>query len=199
MIDAPLDRVRFLLSDRVGKKIDHQGRRASAVLLLLYPKDGSYCVLFNKRTDIVEFNKGEICFPGGARDPEDTDLKATALRETDEEMGVRPEDVMLFGELDETPVRSGFVIQPFVATIPYPYRFNVNSQEVAAVLEVPLSVLYDQATRREEARVSPEGHLIRTVAYACDPDLIYGATANILTQFLDLIEESDGLKEALGA
>ena len=199
MIDAPLDRVRLLLSERVGKKIDHQGRRASAVLLLLYPKDGSYCVLFNKRTDMVEFNKGEICFPGGSKDPEDADLRVTALRETDEEMGVRPEDVTLFGELDETPVRSGFVIQPFVATIPYPYQFNVSSQEVAAVLEVPFSVLYDQATIREEVRVHPEGHLTRTVAYAYNSHLIYGATANILTQFLDLIGESAGLKEALGA
>ena len=199
MIESPLDRVRLLLSGRVGKKIDHQGLRASAVLLLLYPKDGSYSVLFNKRTDTVEFNKGEICFPGGAKDPEDANLRATALRETDEEMGVRPEDVTLFGELDETPVRSGFVIQPFVATIPYPYQFNVSSQEVAAVLEVPFSVLYDEATLREEARVSPKGHLTRTVAYAYESHLIYGATANILTQLLDLIGESDGLKEALGA
>ena len=124
MIDSPLDRVRPLLSDRVGKKIDHQGLRASAVLLLLYPKDGSYSVLFNKRTDTVEFNKGEICFPGGAKDPEDADLRATALRETDEEMGVCPEDVTLFGELDETPVRSGFVIQPVRRRNPLPLPFH---------------------------------------------------------------------------
>ena len=199
VIDATLDRVRLLLSGRAGKRIDHQGLRASAVLILLYPKDGSYCVLLNKRTDTVEFNKGEICFPGGAEDPEDADLRATALRETSEEMGVHPEDVTLFGELDETPVRSGFVIHPFVGTIPYPYQFNVSSQEVAAVLEVPFSVLYDEETLREEVRVYPEGHLTRTVAYAYDSNLVYGATARILTQLLDLIGESDGLKEALGA
>lgn len=194
-----LDRVRVLLSDRAGKKISNPGLRPSAVLLLLYPKDGSYCVLFNKRSDTVEFNKGEICFPGGARDPEDADLRATALRETDEEMGVHPEDVTIFGELDETPVRSGFVIQPFVATIPYPYPFKVSSHEVAAVLEIPFSVLYDKATWREEARISQDGYFTKTVAYACDSHLIYGATAYILTQLLELVEASDGLKEALGA
>lgn len=199
LTDSVLDRVRMLLSDRSGKKIANLDLRPSAVLLLIYPKDGSYSVLFNKRSDTVEFNKGEICFPGGARDPEDADLRATALREADEEMGVHPEDVTVFGELDEAPVRSGFVIQPFVATIPYPYPFKVSSHEVAAVLEIPFSVLYDKATWREEARISQDGYFTKTVAYAYDSHLIYGATAHILTQLLELIETSDGLKEALGA
>ena len=66
MRDATLDRVQRVLSNRVSKTINDSTLKASAVLLLLYPKDGTYSVLFNKRTDTVEFNKGEICFPGGA-------------------------------------------------------------------------------------------------------------------------------------
>ena len=61
----------------------------SAVCLLLYPKDGDYCILFNKRTELVEFNKGDICFPGGAQDPEDSHLTDTAKREVFEEMGIK--------------------------------------------------------------------------------------------------------------
>ena len=65
----------------------------SAVCLLLYPKDGDYCILFNKRTELVEFNKGDICFPGGAQDPEDNQLTDTAKREVYEEMGINIEDM----------------------------------------------------------------------------------------------------------
>ncbi len=185
--DATLAKIQDVLSGRVVETVDTPGLRASAVLLLVYPKDGSHCVLFNKRTDTVEFNKGEICFPGGAMDPEDADLRATALREAHEEMGVRPDDVTLLGELDETTTRAGFVIRPFVGTIPYPYAFTVSSQEVAAVLEVPLSVLYDRGMVREEARAQSDGRLVRAYTYAYDGHLIYGATARILTQFLELV------------
>ena len=177
--------------------ISGPGLKASAVLLLLYQKDGEYCVLFNKRTEEVEFNKGELCFPGGAKDPEDPDLTATALRETYEEMGIRPADVTILGELDDSTTRSGFVIHPLVGTIPYPYDFNPSSIEVAEVLEVPIPTLFDGRNIREEARVQPDGQLVRVRSYAYGPHLIYGATARILDQLLDLLERSVWPKEAL--
>ena len=184
MIDAPLDRVRLLLSDRVGKKIGHRGLRASAVLVLLYPKDGSYCVLFNKRSEEVEFNKGEMCFPGGARDPEDVDLEVTARREAFEEMGVHAEDITIFGELDGTTTRAGFSIHPYVGTIPYPYDFIPSKVEVAAVVEVPLTHLFDDRNIRDQTRVMADGTSVNARTYAYGPHLIYGATARILQQFL---------------
>ena len=197
--DATLERLERLLSSRVGKRVGDPTLRPSAVLLLLYPKDGSYCILFNKRTDSVEFNKGDICFPGGARDPQDEDLKETALREAYEEMGIHPEDVAILGELDEDFTRAGFAIHPFVGTIAYPYSFTVSSAEVAEVLEVPLSLLYDGESVREEARAEPDGRLVRTYVYPFHHHLIYGATARILTQLLDLIRGEEGLKEELVA
>ena len=197
--DATLERVQRLLSSRVGQRIGDPSLRPSAVLLLLYRKDGSYCILFNKRTETVEFNKGDICFPGGARDPQDEDLQGTALREGYEEMGVRPKDVTILGELDEDFTRAGFAIHPFVGTISYPYSFTVSPSEVAEVLEVPVSYLYDGTNVREELRVQPDGQSVQTYVYAYHHHLIYGATARILTQFLDLIRGTDGLKEALGA
>ena len=83
--------------------------------------------------------------------------------------------------------------------IPYPYPFNVSSQEVAAVLEVPFSVLYDRRSVREEARVQPGGQMSRTTNYACDSYLLFGATARILTRLLELVGGDERLKEALGA
>ena len=197
MADNTLQLVRHMLSGRAVRTIGEPGLKASAVLLLLYPKEGDYCILFNKRTDEVEFNKGEICFPGGAKDLEDTDLACTALRETYEEMSVYPEDVTILGELDDTTTRAGFVIHPFVGTIPYPYEFKPSSVEVAEVLEVPISTLLDSRNIREGVRVEPDGQVVPARSYAYRHHLIYGATARILRQFLELLERSGWPKEAL--
>ena len=99
-----------------------------------------------KRSSKVDSHKGEISFPGGKRDPEDTTMLDTALRETHEEMGVRPQDVEVFGALDQTATTSGFCTSPFAGTIPYPYDFQPCEDEVAVVLEVPVSSLLDRVT-----------------------------------------------------
>jgi 8-oxo-dGTP pyrophosphatase MutT (NUDIX family) len=190
MGDATLETIQRILSATPARTLDDPALTASAVVLLLYPKDGQENLLLNKRTQEVAFNKGEICFPGGAQDRGDANLKATALRECQEEMGIRPEDVTLVGELDNTSTRAGFAIHPFVGTIPYPYTFRPNSREVAAVLEVPLSHLLDPRNVREEARVQPDGSVAKAHSYAFQEHLIYGATARILTQFLSLVREA---------
>jgi 8-oxo-dGTP pyrophosphatase MutT (NUDIX family) len=169
----------------------------SAVLLLLYPKDGDYCVLFNKRSEEVEFNKGEMCFPGGARDPEDADLEVTARREVFEEMGVRAEDVTIFGELDGTTTRAGFTIHPYVGTIPSPYEFAPSLAEVAAVVEVPLTHLFDDRNIRDQTRVMADGTSVNARTYAYGPHLIYGATARMLQQFLELLKVAGWSEDAV--
>lgn len=172
--------MRRALSNVEARKVSEPGLRRSAVLLLLYCKDGEYAVLFNKRTQKVEFNKGEICFPGGGMDDGDADLMETALRETHEEMGIGPASVTVLGELDETTTLAGFVIRPFVGTIPYPYEFRPNEDEVAEVLEVPVSSLLD--TRNVE-----DAHWAHSKVYSFAEHKIFGATARILEQFLDAI------------
>ena len=178
-VDTELERVRRALSNET-RKVSEPGLRRSAVLLLLYRKDGEYAVLFNKRTQKVEFNKGEICFPGGGMDEGDAGLMETALRETHEEMGISPASVTVLGELDETTTRAGFVIRPFVGTIPYPYEFRPNEDEVAEVLEVPVSSLLD--TRNVE-----DADWAHSKVYSFGEHKIFGATARILEQFLDAV------------
>ena len=160
----------------------------SAVCLLLYPKDGDYCILFNKRTELVEFNKGDICFPGGAQDPEDSHLTDITKREVFEEMGIKVEDITLIGDLSETRTRAGFRIHPFVGTIPYPYEFNPSTDEVAEVLEVPIKLLlnpenYEDKEEEFQSRV-----------YFFNNHIIWGATARMLKQFLDIILKSGWTK-----
>ena len=177
-----------VLSKRVKKNVTGSDLIPAAVLLLLYAKEGAYHVLLNKRSELVEHHKGEISFPGGARDPVDKNFLDTALRETEEEMGVSRADVTILGELDDIVTRTNFGVRVFVGTIPYPYPFKPSQDEIAEVLEVPLSVLQDPANLRQDARWV-DGQLITSNAYACGEHLVFGATATILEQFLDLLDQ----------
>ncbi len=183
---SPPELLQQVLAQRVKKSIIDSDLMPAAVLLLLYAKEGAYHILLNKRSELVEHHKGEISFPGGARDPEDRDFLDTALRETEEEMGVSRGDVTILGELDDIVTRSNFGVRVFVGTIPYPYPFKPSQDEIAEVLEVPLSVLQDPANLRQDARWV-DNQLTISNAYACGEHIVFGATATILEQFLDLL------------
>ncbi|MBI2166098.1 MAG: CoA pyrophosphatase [Chloroflexi bacterium] len=158
----------------------------AGVFLLLYSKGQEQYVLLNRRTNLVEHHKGEISFPGGAKDPEDESLLATAFRETREEMGIAPEAISVLGQLDPVSTRSSFLITPFVGLLSHPYRFQPNPIEVAEVLEVPLTSFLDPFSVREEVRIA-EGKLVRSRSFIYQGNVVWGATAKILTSFLDLI------------
>ena len=183
-----LESFRMVLGKREVQEVGDEGLMPAAVMLLLYQKEGEYCVLLNKRSQQVEHHKGEMSFPGGARDPEDKDFVATALRETEEEMGIAREDVNILGRLDDIVTRSNFGVKVFVGTIPYPYSFTPSEIEIAEVVEAPLSVLLDKANLRCETKWADDGP-VTTFSYACGNHLVFGATAKILQQFLTIVEE----------
>jgi 8-oxo-dGTP pyrophosphatase MutT (NUDIX family) len=188
MARSTLDLVKQALNGRVNLTITDPSLMPAAVMLLLYPKDGQYCVLLNKRSQLVEHHKGEISFPGGARDPEDRDFLDTALRETEEEMGISRADVTILGRLDDVVTRTNFGVRVYIGTIPYPYTFNPSAIEIAEVLEIPISALVDPANLRHETRLV-EGVATTVRSYAYHEHLVFGATAKILQQFLETVED----------
>ena len=177
-----------VLAERVKVDITDSDLMPAAVLILLYAKNGSFHVLLNKRSELVEYHKGDISFPGGARDPEDRDFVDTALRETEEEMGVSRGDITILGQLDDIITRTKFGVRVYVGTIPYPYPFNPSADEIAEVLEIPISVLQDPTNLLQDARLV-DGELSITISYACDGHVVFGATATILEQFLDIYSQ----------
>ena len=183
------DLIKRAIAENSPRVIDDSTLTPAGVMVLVFPKNGEHCVLLQKRSNRVDSHKGEISFPGGKKDPGDDTLLATALRETYEEMGIAPEDIEVLGALDETATTTGFCASPFAGAIPYPYDFNPQEEEVAEVLEVPVSSLMDGATRRDEIRIV-NGDLQYAPAFAHDGHIIFGATARILDRFIELLEAS---------
>ena len=180
------EKIREILSQREKRVVIDISLTPAGVLIPLFERDGDYYILFTKRTEKVEYHKGEISFPGGAYDEGDGDLMATALRETFEEIGVRAQDVEILGELDDDITKSNFVVSPFVGIIPYPYEFKVCDNETEELIDIPISVLLDKNNFREED-TDYQGQPSTTYFYEYQGRVIWGATARILKQFLDLV------------
>ncbi len=183
-------KIKEILDCREKSCIQDDRLTRAAVLIPLFVKNGEYHILFTRRTDQVEHHKGQISFPGGRKDGADRDLLATALREAEEEMGIRPEDVHVLGELDDICTVTNFCVSPFVGLIPYPYSFRVNPREIEEVIEVPLIVLFEKSNFRREFR-GLEGKMWPVYFYRHDRHTIWGATASILKQLLDLLPEDE--------
>ncbi len=146
-------------------------------------------VLLTKRTELVRDHKGEISFPGGAHDPSDPDLSYTALREAYEEVGIQPEDVEVLGELDEFLTISNFRVAPFVgAILKSPYTWVAHNDEVAVVLEVPVSHLLASESYAEEPRIY-NGVKYNHITYQFEDHVVWGATAFMLHQFLQMLRD----------
>jgi 8-oxo-dGTP pyrophosphatase MutT (NUDIX family) len=182
-------RLREALSRRRKRRITDANLVTSAVLVPIYYKEGQYYILFTKRTERVKEHKGQISFPGGARHKRDRTLLDTALRECDEEIGLAPGEVKVLGELDDTTTEtSNYVISPFVALIPYPYQFKVDGGEVEEIIEAPISALLDKDLRQQTRVIG--GQAVTSYFYHYQGRVIWGATAEILNQFLGIFSRA---------
>ncbi len=191
--DDILERIRQALVDYTPRRLDTPLAAPAAVLILVEdregePREGEPHVIFTERTNHVEHHKGQISFPGGACAETDDCLETTALRETFEEIGVLPEHVRIMGQLDDMVTISNFRVTPYVGMLwtQLEYPFVINEQEVARVIQVPLSFLMDEKNMELEVR-QHQGRDVLVPAFAYDGHRIWGATARMLHQFLELL------------
>jgi 8-oxo-dGTP pyrophosphatase MutT (NUDIX family) len=167
--------------------------RPSAVMSLLFPVEDELHLLFIKRTEDGRAHSGQVSFPGGKQDPIDADLKATALREAQEEVGIMPADVDILGEL--TPLYipvSNFQVHPFVAFAKEKPVYNINQAEVRYIMEVSIAELFHSERKVMTDVVSPAmpGVIRNVKAYQLsDGTIIWGATAMILSELETILEE----------
>ena len=164
--------------------------KCAAVLVPLTYVQDEWHLLFTRRTDRVQSHKGQVSFPGGACDEGETTPEQTALREAEEEIGVRPADVKILGRLSQLITISSFRVSPIVGIIPWPYAFKVASIEVARVFTIPLLWLSDRNNYWEFFLRDSERSLIAYHPY--DGELLWGATARMTVSFLKTIESLSG-------
>ncbi|MGY6502786.1 MAG: NUDIX hydrolase [Acidimicrobiales bacterium] len=161
--------------------------RASAVLALLADDDGGPHVLLTRRSWDLRSHRGEVSFPGGRHEPEDPDLTATALRETEEEVGIDPSSVEIIGRLDElATVSSRSVIVPFVGVVTGRPALRLDPREVAAARYVSLVELLSDGVYHEE--IWRRDGIERPLwFFELHGDTVWGATASMLRQLLCLV------------
>ena len=187
--------LRQIFSCRQKKRLTDKKLNAAAVLVPLFSDGKEYHLLLTQRSSDVLQHKGQISFPGGKPHKADSSLLETALRESWEEIGLDPKDVEIVGELDDTPtITSGFLISPFVALIPYPYKFIRNPHEIAEILDIPLSDLMDKSRFKQE-HVIDNNETVTTYTYEYNGRVIWGATANIIKQLLDSLQSASGAQQ----
>ena len=183
--------LKMITRPRLGHQVytEVEGKsQPAAVLILLYPQAGSWHLALTLRTEKVEAHRSQISLPGG-RQEEGESLAQTALRETQEELGLDPEKINILGQL--TPLyipTSNYCLYPFVGVLRETPRFRPSAHEVAEVIEVSLSQLLHPRVKQSEFRQF-RGRRILIPYYRIGPHKIWGATAMVLAELEEILKD----------
>jgi 8-oxo-dGTP pyrophosphatase MutT (NUDIX family) len=159
--------------------------KCAAVLIPLVWHAEEWHLLFTRRTDTVESHKGQVSFPGGACDEGETTPEETALREADEEIGLKPKDVKVLGRLSNLITITYFRVTPVVGVVRWPAVFQVGAHEVARIFTIPLAWLANSSNRWQFEMPGRARSLIAYHPY--DGELLWGATARMTVDFLSVL------------
>lgn len=164
----------------------------AAVLVPLVLRPEEMTVLLTRRTAHLAAHAGQVSFPGGRVEPEDTDAVAAALRETQEETGLGRDSIEIIGRLDTYVVRTGFEVTPLVGLVTPPFTITRDEFEVAEVFEVPLSFILDPQNHQRQSRVDFGGVKREFWVFPYRDYFIWGATAGMLINLYEVLRGEHG-------
>ena len=153
----------------------------AGVLIPVIERSAELTVLLTKRSADLKNHAGQVSFPGGRMEDSDSDILATALRETHEEVGIAPQEVSVIGYLEPMPTVTGYAVTPVVGLLSAPANLVVDTSEVEYVFEVPLAFLLDRRNQRASVREF-HGKKMPMIEFVYDKRRIWGATAHMLIQ-----------------
>jgi 8-oxo-dGTP pyrophosphatase MutT (NUDIX family) len=160
--------------------------RPAAVLVPLIDRSDGMTVLLTQRTAHLSAHAGQISFPGGRIEEQDTDAVAAALRETEEEVGLPRELVSVIGQLDTYITGTGFEITPIVGIVTPSYTLTIDPYEVAEAFEVPLAYILDKRNHNRQKRESA-GRTRVFFVLPYEGRNIWGATAGMLVNLAEVL------------
>ncbi len=158
----------------------------AAVLIPVVARAGGMTMLFTQRTDHLASHPGQVSFPGGHVEPGDGSPEETALRETEEEVGLDRRHIEIIGRLADYKTRTGFTVVPVVGLVTPPFDITPDPHEVAEVFEVPLDFLMDPANHERHSREF-EGTTRHFYAMPYNGFYIWGATAGMLVDLHNVL------------
>lgn len=170
--------------------------KSAAVLVPVVNRTDGPTILLTKRTSHLRKHAGQVSFPGGRVDETDTDARHTALRETEEEIGLPTEAIQISGYLDRYMTGTGFDVMPVVGWIDQLPNLRLNEAEVDHTFELPLSYILD-VNNRQQRTVMWQGELRRYYVYDYQRRYIWGATAGMLSNFAEKLCATPALMAAL--
>jgi 8-oxo-dGTP pyrophosphatase MutT (NUDIX family) len=180
-----LSEIRKKLENRPPAAIDApEGIRQAGVVAPLFVKEKELWVLFTKRSKNLETHRGQVSFPGGAQEDGDENLMQTALRETEEELGLKQDRIVVLGRLSPIVTVTNFYVEPYVAAIPYPVELKPSAEEIEALWEIPVAALL--VPTAVEEREFP-GREEPVLFYHYGAKTVWGATARILSELLQVL------------
>ena len=161
---------------------------AASVLIPIVDRPKGLTVLFTQRSQKLKNHPGQISFPGGRAEKNDKNVVATALRESQEEIGLHPERVNVLGQLGLCLTGTGFEVTPVVGLIEEPLALSISANEVTETFEIPLLLLLDENRYRTDAATLPSGEKREFYIFDYPQRHIWGATAQILVDLRKLLE-----------
>jgi 8-oxo-dGTP pyrophosphatase MutT (NUDIX family) len=182
---APLDRIKSMEDN----SYDFSSVRKAAVMMLFYPKKGVTHLLLIIRNSYPGVHSSQIAFPGGKVEEIDFDLKQTALRETQEEIGIDPNDIHIIRDFSSIYIPpSNFLVYPFLGVSKTELTFTLQEDEVAGIIELPLSVLFDDSIVNIKTLETSYSQSIEVPVFQIEEHTVWGATAMMLSELKDVLK-----------
>lgn len=162
------------------------GNQTASVFVPLIMTETGWHILYTKRTETLMHHRGQISFPGGMAEEDDRNAMATALRETEEELGVDSSTIQLLGRMQNFVTIHKMVIHPFVGILAWPQKVNFSKDEVSKVFSIPVQWLMNPENYVEREY---NGHPDVVFYDPYDGEILWGITARITKDFLDMVME----------